>query len=505
VAADPRGAPVDEPRTREPSHFISLAKQTLIYGLSGVAIQAVGVITLPIWGHVFTPSEFGVLELATTVSAVALALIDAGFASAAQRSFYDYSDDEHAARGRVLFTAIAFTTTLAVLIALALALGRSPTSDWLLDGRGQGVLLAVAVSLPLVNAASFMRETMRLRFRAWHYVVSSILAAVVAAGVGIVAVVSFDRGAEGVFIGVIVGNALAALYGLSVVRGDLGTRPSGPELRKMLAYGLPLVPAGLAMWALALVDRIMLNKLGTLADVGQYAVANRIASVLLLGITGFVLAFGPYVFSIYSQDRELEKLVRGKTLTFLTVCLCAAALALTLFAREIISVVAPAFDSAYEAVGLLMLSVVAFGISTVVMAGISIMRRTKVLAVLAVTAAIVNIALNFALIPPFGMVGAAAATAIAFLVLAALHYRVAQMYYPTPYEPAKVLTAVALATFFGTLGLLPLDLLLAVPVKVAGLAAFLLLLRATGVVDATELERLRTLISGMIRFRSAQP
>jgi O-antigen/teichoic acid export membrane protein len=140
-----------------------------------------------------------------------------------------------------------------------------------------------------------------------------------------------------------------------------------------------------------------------------------------------------------------------------------------------------------------------------VMAGISIMRRTKVLAVLAVTAAIVNIALNFALIPPFGMVGAAAATAIAFLVLAALHYRVAQMYYPTPYEPAKVLTAVALATFFGTLGLLPLDLLLAVPVKVAGLAAFLLLLRATGVVDATELERLRTLISGMIRFRSAQP
>jgi O-antigen/teichoic acid export membrane protein len=503
VAADPRGAPVDEPRTQEPSHFISLAKQTLVYGLSGVAIQAVGVITLPVWGHVFTPSEFGVLELATTLSAVALALVDAGFASAAQRSFYDYGEDDHTQRGRVLFTAIAFTTSLALLAALALGLASGATSDWLLDGRGRGVLLAVAVSLPLVNAAAFTRETMRLRFRAWNYVISSALAAAVAAGVGIAAVVAFDRGPEGVFIGVIAANALAALYGAIVVRRDVGTRPSSHELGKMLAYGLPLVPAGLAMWALALVDRIMLNKLGTLADVGQYAVANRIASVLLLGVTGFVLAFGPYVFSIYSQDRELEKVVRGKTLTYLTVCLCAAALALTLFAREVISVVAPAFDSAYEAVGLLMLSIVAFGISTVVMAGISIMRRTKVLAVLAVVAAVVNIALNFALIPPFGMVGAAAATALAYLVLTALHYRVAQRYYPTPYEPAKVLRAIALATIFGVLGLLPLDLVFAVPVKIAGLAAFLLLLRATGVVDAAELSRLRSLMSGMIRLRSS--
>ena len=54
----------------------------------------------------------------------------------------------------------------------------------------------------------------------------------------------------------------------------------------MLAYGLPLVPAAFALWALALVDRIMLSKLGSLADVGQYAVANRVSNVLLLAVTG---------------------------------------------------------------------------------------------------------------------------------------------------------------------------------------------------------------------------
>ena len=43
----------------EPSHIIGIAKQTIVYGLSGVAIQAVGVITLPVYTRVF--NQDGVL------------------------------------------------------------------------------------------------------------------------------------------------------------------------------------------------------------------------------------------------------------------------------------------------------------------------------------------------------------------------------------------------------------------------------------------------------------
>jgi O-antigen/teichoic acid export membrane protein len=491
-----------ETEVAEPSHIVGIAKQTIVYGLSGVAIQAVGVITLPVYARVFSQSEYGILELATTLAAVVGTLVDAGFASAAQRSFYDYTDEQLEARRRVIATSLAFTSAIGLVLMAVLLLAHTPVADWLLGGRAKGAVIALAVSVPLVNAANFLRETMRLRFRAWHYVVSSILASVVAAGVGITAVVGFDRGVEGVFIGIIVGNALAAVYGAFVVRDDVGTRVSGAELRKMLAYGLPLVPAALALWALALVDRIMLKELGTLSDVGEYAIANRVASVLLLAVTGFVLAFGPYVFSIHQQDPELEKDVRSKTLTYLTVCLCIAGLALALFARELLDLVAPAFDTAYEAVGLLALSVVAFGVSTVVMAGISIVRQTRVIARISIAAAAFNIALNFALIPPFGMVGAAIATAAAYVLLAGLYYRSAQRLYRTPYELSKVALAVAIATGIGVLGVLPLGpVAVSVPVKIAALAGFLLLVRATGVVDAAELERVRHLLGGMFRLR----
>ena len=70
----------------------------------------------------------------------------------------------------------------------------------------------------------------------------------------------------------------------------------------MLAYGLPLVPGALSSWALALVDRIILSRLGSLSEVGEYAVANRLALLLLIGMTAFLFALSPFLLATYSED-----------------------------------------------------------------------------------------------------------------------------------------------------------------------------------------------------------
>ena len=502
VATDVQGVGSEDapPVSGEPAHFLQLMKQSVVYGTSGVLLQLVGVVTLPVFARVFTQAQYGLLELGITLSSLTIAIADFGFASAAQRSFYDYGDADAEERGRVLFTAIAFTTTISTVVAVALVVGRHMIADALFDGSHENLVLVVAAAIPLVNGANFLRETMRLRFRAWHYVISSVTSAVLSAVIAIVAVVWLDIGVEAIFLGVICGNALAVAYGLAVVHSDIRRRFSRPELHKMLVYGLPLVPTAIAGWALALLDRILLGRLSNLSEVGKYAVANRFSNVLLLVVTGFVLAFGPYVFSLYSRDRELEKVVRGKTLTYVTIVLALAGLCLALFAREVVGVIAPGFEEAYKAVGLLALGVVAIGISSVVMAGISISRRTIYFAVLAGIGVVLNVGLNLALIPPFGMVGAAAATAAAYALLAALHYRVSQRLYPTPYEPGRVLIIVALASGLGVLGLFTLGPLpLALTVKALAVAGFLVALRLTGVVEAHELARIRDLVGGRLR------
>jgi O-antigen/teichoic acid export membrane protein len=496
VGPPPTPDPAPGPRF---AGFPALAKQSLVYGLSGVALQVVGIITLPVFSRAFDPAEYGLLELGLVASALALAVADAGFASAAQRSYFDYTDADAARRKVVLLTAFVTTSGLAVGLALGAVLLREQIADALFQSRGRGELVAtIALTVPLVTMANFLREAMRLRFRAWHYVVSSVLAAFVAAAAGVVAVVAFDSGVTGVFVGVALGNTVAIVYGALTVRTDLAGRLSRFELNRMLRFGLPLVPAAIAMWGLFLLDRIMLGQLSDLAEVGQYAVASRVSSVLVLGVTGFMLALGPFLFSIYADDPEYEKEMRSRTLTYFTVGMCAAGLALTLFAREIIAVVAPDYDRAYKAVGLAVLAVVGFGIASVAMAGISLARRTLYFPLLAGTAAVTNVALNFVLIPPFGMVGAALAAAAALGLLATLQYRVSQRVYPTPFAPRKPLTAVALAAGLGLVGLWTLEpLALALAVKLGAALAFLLLLRPLRVLSAVELGQIRDLARGV--------
>jgi O-antigen/teichoic acid export membrane protein len=480
-----------------------LARQTLAYTLSGMLAPAIGVVTLPILARIFSQEEYGLAELGLAVSVVALTLSDAGFTGAAQRSYYDYRDHESDMRRTVLVTAFTATTLLALFVAVAMVVLRNPLSEWVLSKEGDTTLiLIIAASVVAGNAVRFAVETMRVRFQAWQYLVTSALAAVAGAALGLTAIVAFDLGVEGLFLGTLTGSLLAAAYGLMVVRAALRGRFSQPVLRTMAAYGVPLIPSLLAAWALALVDRIILSSLEDLQAVGQYAIANRLAGLLLVAMTAFALALQPFLLSLYSDDPVLEKEARGRTLTYFTFALCLGALTLTLFAKEVLLIVAPAFDEAYKAVGPLALAAVGYGLATVLTMGIALARRTIYLSVLSLVSVGVNIGLNFALIPPFGFVGAAVAAAAGYGALAALYYVFAQRMYPTPYEPAKVLSIVTLTGAAALVGVAPVEpLALALGLKLATLAGLVLVLWAARVMAAPEYRELGRFVGAMVPFR----
>ena len=139
------------------------------------------------------------------------------------------------------------------------------------------------------------------------------------------------------------------------------------------------------------------------------------------------------------------------------------------------------------------------------MAGISLARRTMYFPLLAAAAAAMNILLNFALIPPFGMVGAAIAAALSFGFLAVLHYTVAQRVYPTPFEPAKVLAPLAIATVLGSLGAMPIEPLpLALALKALAALTFLVSLLPARVLRRDELLEIRGIAGEAVRFATGR-
>jgi O-antigen/teichoic acid export membrane protein len=441
-----------------------------------------------------------VIELGTTTMTVALTLTDAGLTAAALRSFYDYRDDEEHERRSVLTTGFVTTTLLALTVALLLIVFRSELSRWIFGtSHVESLLIAIAGSMFALNTWRYVSEVMRVRLLAFRYLTMVVLAAAITTTIGVVGVTVLGWRVEGVFVAAVIGNSIAALYGVLAIRHAFVGRFSGEHLRKMLAYGLPLVPAALAAWALALADRLILSHVGSLAQVGQYAIANRLSNLLSIGMTAFLFALTPFLFATYSQDPEQEKAARARTLTYLAFILSLGGLVLTLFAKDVLHIVAPRFESAYKAVGPLVLGMIAYGFTSILATGIALARKTLRGMVLVLMAAALNIGLNFLLIGPWGIVGAGVATAVGYGFLAVSYYVVSQRVYPTPFEPRKVLTTIGLASVLGVLGVVPLgSTATALVVKAAAVVVFVVAVWATRTITKAEFSEMRKFVHAMI-------
>jgi O-antigen/teichoic acid export membrane protein len=480
----------------------TLARQTLVYAVSGAIAPVIGIITLPILARVFTQSEYGLLELGMVLTTAALTVADLSLIAAAQRSFFDYPEEELEARRRVLSTALLVSTALTLLVALALVVFREPVSDFLF-GTAEGRLVAlVGATLVPLNTFRFATEAMRVRFQARHYLVTTAISTLLGTVLVVVFVAGLHYGVESIFVGSLIANGAAALYGLIVVRDTLFGGFSRRDLGIMLRYGVPLVPTTLLLWALALVDRVILARLADLDAVGQYAMALRLAGLLLLAVNAFHLALGPFLFSLYSNDPEVEKAARARTLVYLSFTLGLAALVLTLFAREVLAVVAPAFPDAYTAVGPLVFGTVGYAISSLLLTGISLARRTVFIPFFSALAAAINIGLNVALVPPFGFVGAAFGTGAGYLALALFSYWVGQRVYRTPYEPARALVILAAAAALAVCGVLRLEpVALTLALKAAAVGAFVGVVWASRAMTRAEFVELGRFLRGMVPLR----
>jgi O-antigen/teichoic acid export membrane protein len=483
------------------AHFVRLAKQTAVYGLGAVSQQILGVITLPIYARVFDPSEFGVIEVITVGLAVLAIMVDLGLGSASQRSYFDYSDEDVEERRVVLSSSIGPSIAVAVVLGAIIAFASHPVSVWLFgSGRYSGAVLVAALCIPALTLSTLVREVMRLRFQPWHYLGASLIAGGIGAILSVLLVLGFGIGIAGVFAGVLVGNLLAAGYAIAVAHPHIGRRVSRHELRVMFAYGLPLIPSAIAMWMLQFIDRIMLTKLANLNQVGQYAIANRLALALMLLVTAFAVAYSPFMLSLHVEDEEAERRVRARLLTYVAAALVALSVVLSLFAREIVSVIAPGFHQTYQSVALVCAGTVGLGVAQVAMSGITLMRRTKLFALYATIAAAVNVGLNVVLIPVWGQVGAAAATAVGYVLLAVLYYRGAQRVSPTPYDPTKLIAIGTLGAVLAPIGLLGFGWL-DIVAKVGGVVVLVIGLRVIGVIGPEELGEVRALI---LRVRGAR-
>lgn len=220
-----------------------------------------------------------------------------------------------------------------------------------------------------------------------------------------------SMGLTAVAFAVIVGVATYWLY------SDLpsGVRESDPASRKpgWLKVALPYMLISGAALVQSNVDIVMTGALLDPESSGIYKASVRIAGLLGFALSSANMIVAPLVSEFHTKG-EKERLQRvvawGAFVGFLFTVV--GAIVLIAYGRFLVGLFGPEFVEGYPALTVLVLGEVTF-----TMAGPTGMLMTmtghewlasKAFAV----GALVNVALNFALLPPLGMIGAAVATSL---------------------------------------------------------------------------------------------
>ena len=250
----------------------------------------------------------------------------------------------------------------------------------------------------------------RVEERPVGFAIASVANVLITIGSTIVLVVGFHKGALGAVIGNFLGTLTVYFALLAYRRYQLGFQFDRKLLRAMNRFGLPLVPSALALWVINLIDRLFINRYKGQAEVGIYSLAVSIASVIVFLLTAFQLAWPAFAYSI--RDDNAAKRTYSYVLTYLLFITCWMSLAIGSMAPWIVHLVNHngTFARSAEAVPILCFATAAYSGYSVLAIGIGRMRKTQLNWVVSGTAALVNIVINIALIPVYGMMGAAVST-----------------------------------------------------------------------------------------------
>jgi O-antigen/teichoic acid export membrane protein len=455
-----------------------LARHSAIYGLGGLVSRILATVLLPLYTHYLPTHAYGDVEIITATTAVLAIVLQLGIATAFFRFYFDVSSPpEKLTVVRTSFWFTMATSTLGLVLGLAFA---GPASHALGLGNNVNLVRAGAVGLWAQTNYNQITALFRVEQRSVAYAIASVVNVLVTVAAMVVFVAVFHWGAIGLVVGNFTGTLLVYAALVAYRSEQLGLEFDRALYRKMQKFGMPLVPSALALWAISFIDREFIVWYKGAGEVGIYSVAIKIASIITFIMVAFRTAWPAFAYSI-EDDREARR-TYSFVLTYLLAAVSWFALALGALAPWWVHLLTsrPSYFRAEKGVGLLAFAFALYAGYTVLAIGSGRARRTQLNWVVTGAGALVNIGLNFWLVPAYGMVGASISTLASYLALFVGMTWYAQSVYRVPYQWRRVATVLGVATALTVaaraphLPLAPSFLLVAVyPVALAALGFYL--------------------------------
>jgi len=477
-------------------------KHTAIYSFGNIATKLIGIVLLPLYTKHITVAEYGVLGILEITIMILTQVLILGQPQAILR-FHDL-DEYKEKRKSTLFTLFVFLFSIGLLfnfigqnyVAKLSSLFSKPT-EFAIYFK----LCFIIIFLRVIN--ELFLSVIRAKEKSILYAVANITKLIIILGFNIYFVAFVRIGIRGILYAYLIGDGLLFLILFPNMFFEMVPKFDYRILRGSLLFGIPFIFSSLAGMLLNMGDRYILKLLVDYKEVGLYNLGYKVAGILnVFLMQSFFLSFAPISYKMYGQ--EGDKRYFSKMLTYFVFALFWAGLGLSFFGKELIKLLAlnPDYWIAYQVVPYIILAYIFSGARYVVSIGLNLKRKTKYIAYSTIGAAILNIGLNFILIPKYKMMGAAVATIISFAALYFATYFIANRFYKIPYENLKLLKMLilAVALFFLSTLAANLQILPRILLKVAILISFPFILHFLKFYEEIEIDTIKKMFFKIVKI-----
>jgi len=429
------------------SSIKQLTRHSAIYGIGHIASRAIGFLLLPIHTNFIVPEQYGAAALLFSALAILTVFFSYGMDVAFLRYFI--MADSREEKKRIFSTSFLMLAGSGLLFSGLMFLFPGPVSRAIfadpeyitLVRLGSGILFADTLCLiPYL--------LLRAQERSRHFVLIKLCNVLLNVGLNVLFVIYMGAGVKGIFVSNIIASVTALILLLPVAVQFFDLVFDGSVLKRLLQFGLPYIPSGVAVLVMDQIGRFFLDRLAGKSAAGIFSANCKLGIFMALVVAAFRFAWHPFFLRTAKENEEAPKIF-ARVLTYFTGIAAQFFLLITFMLDEIISfhigniyLFGRGFSSGKAIVPVILLAYILYGLYVNFIIGIYIRKKTPWLMLITMAGAITGIGMNLALVPDMGIMGAALATLSAYAVMAVIIFFVNRLLYPIPYEGIRLLKIV---------------------------------------------------------------
>lgn len=391
-----------------------LIKRIGLVGLTNLVVNLNGLILLPVLTKNLSISDYGIwVQIMVTVGLIpAIALLGLPFSMV---RFLSSVKDKEAFR-EIFYTMAVIIALAAFAVSLLIFLLSGPIS-WALFNGDTTIVQALSLLVFIECLSSIPFNYFRTMQQIKKYSAFSTLKV----GLTILLVSYFvlsGRGINGAALGLFIASLIIFIAISAFVISDVGLGiPKFKNVREYIAFGMPTVPGNLSGWVVNSSDRYVIGLLLGTAAVGYYSPGYTLGNIITVFIAPISFLLPAVVCRHYDECNleEVRNLLDFSAKYFLALAI-PSAFGLTILSKPLLTVLSTAeiASQGYMITPFVALGAIFLGAYAVTSQVIIMEKKTMLTGTIWVVAAGLNLALNFALIPYIGIVGAAIGMLSAF-------------------------------------------------------------------------------------------